>query len=970
MPNASSTPNLHQARRYIRRIKHELGPTSPRYRAFLNLLRVYGASSSSSSSRELIERVRDLLRGHEGLLDGFRVYLPEGYDDDHDDGGEEEQTPAASRHRVATTSDVIMSWRESCADLLNIEEITERLHLEFTTCKFCNGNRNAVAIKNNEPILLCELKGCNREYHLRCLPRGLIDKGVNSNAENTEGRNDDIVKYVLNDMEEAEVTEGGGADDIPPGEIYCQQCAADGSTSVLRQYFDRCDAIRSNFSCSRAYVMSLLEKHMRENPMGNAIDPASGSNDADDDEGDSTKTHLKPPPRSELWSVEEMNRMALASLEGDDNNSVEDGTRSSKDSWKAAEFLVGKPVRLYCNLDNEYHNGRIVDWRTCSVYPNVAGVQKTSKNRDINDLDYYGIGPISTFEFLVRFPSGSEGRKKDLLQWMLLEEHSLAVGITLVRGKIRSPKTRVWGWKPAMILARSALELVPVREFLCEGKNGELFQNMEKDGKKQLRAGVSRDLWALTSFFGGDNFAVLNLRDEVQALITKDLLENDDLKDGISGAAVGDKEAQEPKKQRASTSPSGKSAIQSESGLAKNKLAPIKQHPCSSIPVKLGLALVEYNEQRRCRDWYRTILRDPMHPMALTSVDEHSLDMATDGIVDRLHVADLADKASPPVERSRDCLMSFDSKPVTTVSGRKPSVEDKDMSEADAEMVEDNKHEDANTITEERSKSFDNEQGDVDEDEDDDLDLGDDIEEEYDEGIYADYDVVESFEDDESVTSDDMMSVESSTDKSEVDDLSELGMDRKPVATKRKGVKVVRTGKPGRPRHALQTLRSTSEYDAGLGIRKGQTIVRGKKVTVDVVRTGSRGRPRHVNVTTGSEIAEDDTKIEGLKKPLQQPKPTPKPELQTSPIEAKKPSPKPPPPKPKAAKPKPKPAKPVEETGDEEDSDVIDIPRGITMRPSGKWVRNVCFRVFIDYVGSWDLILVQFSFNIPCLMLS
>ena len=229
------------------------------------------------------------------------------------------------------------------------------------------------------------------------------------------------------------------------------------------------------------------------------------------------------------------------------------------------------------------------------------------------------------------------------------------------------------------------------------------------------------------------------------------------------------------------------------------------------------------------------------------------------------------------------------------------------------------------------------------------MDLGDDIEEEYDEGIYADYDVVDSFEDDESATSDDMMSVESSKDQSEDDDTSELGMHRKAVLTKQKGVKVIRTGKPGRPRHVLQTPTSSSEYDAVLGIRKGQTIVRGKKLTVDVVRTGSRGRPRHVSVKTGSASPEDVTQIHSLKNLLQQPAPTPKPEPQ-APVESKKPSPKAPTPKPKAAKPKSKPAKPAEETGDEEDSDLIDIPRGITMRPSGKWVRSFCFRVFISHV--------------------
>ena len=36
-------------------------------------------------------------------------------------------------------------------------------------CRLCKGKRDAVAIANNEPVLLCEQRGCNAEYHLGCL---------------------------------------------------------------------------------------------------------------------------------------------------------------------------------------------------------------------------------------------------------------------------------------------------------------------------------------------------------------------------------------------------------------------------------------------------------------------------------------------------------------------------------------------------------------------------------------------------------------------------------------------------------------------------------------------------------------------------------------------------------------------------------------------------------------------------------
>ena len=138
------------------------------------------------------------------------------------------------------------------------------------------------------------------------------------------------------------------------------------------------------------------------------------------------------------------------------------------------EFLVGKPTRLYNNLDNEYHHGRIVDWRKCTIYPrltsssyeyieehNVSDDGLTSqqnnistnntsaavKSISINQLDYYGFGPLSTCEFLVRFPSGLQGRKKELLKWIMLEEHSLAVGVSLILGK-KSKLSRSVDWKP------------------------------------------------------------------------------------------------------------------------------------------------------------------------------------------------------------------------------------------------------------------------------------------------------------------------------------------------------------------------------------------------------------------------------------------------------------------------------------------------------------------------------------------
>ena len=56
---------------------------------------------------------------------------------------------------------------------------------------------------------------------------------------------------------------------VPEGDIFCTKCITDGATSVLEKYFDKIDYERSHYACSRAYVCSLLARHMRQSsPFG------------------------------------------------------------------------------------------------------------------------------------------------------------------------------------------------------------------------------------------------------------------------------------------------------------------------------------------------------------------------------------------------------------------------------------------------------------------------------------------------------------------------------------------------------------------------------------------------------------------------------------------------------------------------------------------------------------------------------
>jgi len=610
-------------------------------------------------------------------------------------------------------------------DPLSVDAITSYTS-KNVACKICEGRRNTIANAENEPILLCELKGCNAEYHLKCLDPNLFcsKNWIGTTRKCKETGYTDLSPVIsesspfsqqagntsASSSATAADTDPVRSPQIPDGDIYCTECATDGSTAVLRKYFDRCDYVRSHFSCSRAYVMRLLEQHMKEHPQGNYVAAADAdiavTGDGNDIATYSSSKELLPPPRSELWYVNELYRLALM-----DPSTTGNGAVQSKELYgmsnaaiknkmtfnDSAEFLIGKPVRLYCPLDNNYHVGRIIDFRTCSVYPSLRGngdhvaasVDPKTNTVHIEDLDYYGIGPISQSEFLVRFPAGVEGRKKELVQWIILEEHSLAVGVSLIHGKTAKLKGKVNGWKPAMILARSALELVPVREFLYENDKGELFASMNRDasfGRSFLSTGASknddglRDRWALASFFGEEAHGLLHLRDEAKALFT--------------------------------TNENGKTAKPLKSGGVHSSRSPMGlgaedvTHPYSSstLDIPMGLAIVEHDEQVRCREWFKLILRNPAHPLALTSCDEYSVPLVVnrrgenndgndvrDGSnirvqfgklqdlnerdnpliergIDRLRLAHLVEAMSEPLDQSRDTLLSFSCEKVTSMS--------------------------------------------------------------------------------------------------------------------------------------------------------------------------------------------------------------------------------------------------------------------------------------------------------------
>jgi len=295
-------------------------------------------------------------------------------------------------------------------------------------------------------------------------------------------------------------------------------------------------------------------------------------------------------PESELARVSKIHEDALSiptrfinvtNTTPANNRSLRNAQRMS--DWHFdPECLIGKPIRLYCPLGNLYHNGRIVD------------------RRKATHTKHFWPNEMQDTEFLVQFPAGVDYRKTTLRQWVLLEEHALAVGITLVWGQV-SNKKGILGWRPAQTWLRTSLELHPVRTELSEEQGQICF--MHGSTRK------CKDSWALCQFLGEDHHALLLLKDEAVDFFSP-----------VFGQLRHLRNFQHPVGGPTSVLSPISSASPGSSNASKKQSSDHLDR--ARLELSVGLASAEWKEQTRVFEWFFKALEDPVHPRALSLRDE------------------------------------------------------------------------------------------------------------------------------------------------------------------------------------------------------------------------------------------------------------------------------------------------------------------------------------------------------------
>lgn len=443
---------------------------------------------------------------------------------------------------------------------------------ENEKCAECLGSRDDEA--KDEPVLLCDGIGCMREYHLSCVKPPIAE--------------------------------------VPEGEFYCIDCSEHGTTSNLIRYFDECDDLRDLVTSSKEYVQTLLHETLEatiqfeekaatestkvleesiptdtecDKNVVDLVQVSSTSNDSKEKEFSTSKEEavadskveekrilLDMAPKSEILRIKKMyhdmmndNKFSNAiSKKKHIKASVLKSTKSEILPDIGPEFLVGKPLRLFNQNENAYHNGRIMDWRLARSY---CRNQESSIN--VND-SYYGYGEISKCEFFVRFPAGMNGRKTPLHRWIILEEHCVAVSIGLVWA-LRDKGRGVAGWRPAQVILRSSCELISIRKLLHEGP---------------------KNNWSLVGFFGDDDYSYVNLQDSTVDFFSSSSFHS------YRNAKLNLKPTEE------------------KQVCGQNE----------AVDIAISLLMIEREEQMRVLEWYKLPFKNRANPRALTIMDESVLE--------------------------------------------------------------------------------------------------------------------------------------------------------------------------------------------------------------------------------------------------------------------------------------------------------------------------------------------------------
>lgn len=253
--------------------------------------------------------------------------------------------------------------------------------------------------------------------------------------------------------------------------FLCPYCDVEGTSHYLVEYFEAYRKAKTKFchddeavdrvcpasKLGRAFVLMLLAKGATAN--AEAFSASTTQNIC------STTSGVFKSSEVRLDLMEKITK-SIANVAGTADNILHTPRRQLHPS-----DLVGQPIRLFNPIEDAYHVGRIVDYKTIEE---VEMNPSLSPNSRSSVESYRFDDAIGRTQYLVRFRAGVDGRKIPVHQWIFLEEHALNVGVALVWGdtgtaaNVKCDNTSgcediSLHHRPAQVMFRTAIEMIPVK---------------------------------------------------------------------------------------------------------------------------------------------------------------------------------------------------------------------------------------------------------------------------------------------------------------------------------------------------------------------------------------------------------------------------------------------------------------------------------------------------------------------------
>jgi hypothetical protein len=276
--------------------------------------------------------------------------------------------------------------------------------------------------------------------------------------------------------------------------FLCSLCDIRGSATYLAEYFANFRALKTEFfqdgeavdsimpvgkfkACS--HVDSARKETIADNENEGIMAKDNGfvkhlmSKQQDYDEGASYKTTEMTMDR-----IRDILQFIPRYQNGEENKETQAAASSIFNFANInAAHLIGQPIRLFCDVSNSYHTGRIIDSRKVDDIEINRLKKNTKLKYTEKKFDHVLMGAYSRQErgkgsnsnhnilldrdigrtqYLVRFRARTEGRKVTVQQWMYLEEHPIVVGIIIIWVNVHHEESQMVAQTEVVAATRNA----------------------------------------------------------------------------------------------------------------------------------------------------------------------------------------------------------------------------------------------------------------------------------------------------------------------------------------------------------------------------------------------------------------------------------------------------------------------------------------------------------------------------------